>query len=180
MILKTLIVVALVVVAILLFALTRPSSFHVQRSINIQASPEKIFALLNDFHRWPEWAPQDKEDPSMRRTYSGAASGVGAISDWIAKGSGGQGRMTIVESIPSNEVSVKVDFVKPFEAHNLNQFSLQPAGNQTEVTWSMDGTNLYVMKVMSLFINMDKMAGQHFETGLANLKTLAEKTLAEK
>ena len=110
----------------------------------------------------------------MNRTYSGAASGEGAVSEWDSTGSAGKGRMSITESVPPRMISVKVDFVKPFEAHNINEFTLEPAGASTNVTWTMHGANLYVMKVMSIFVNMDKAVGKHFENGLNNLKTIAE------
>jgi carbon monoxide dehydrogenase subunit G len=174
MILRLLAGIAILVVVILVFAATRPSTFRVQRSIEIDAPPATVFALINDFHNWSGWAPQDKEDLSMQRTYSGAASGTGAISDWHSSGSAGIGRMSIAESLPTTRISVKTDFVKPFEAHNMNNFVLEPAGNATRVTWTMHGTNLYLMKVMGIFVNMDRVMGKHFEAGLHNLKTLAE------
>jgi uncharacterized protein YndB with AHSA1/START domain len=175
MTLRILIVIAAIVAIVLVFAARRPDRFHVERSISIQAPPEKVFALINDFHNWPLWAPQDKEDASMKRTFSGAESGVGAVSDWSSRGSAGQGRMSIVESEPATWILVKVDFTKPFEAHNLNGFTLGVHGTSTTVTWSMVGTNLFFMKVMSVFVNMDKIAGKHFEDGLANLKVAAER-----
>src|SRR5277367_1178400 len=100
MILKIIIVVAVVIAAVLIFAATRPGTIRVQRSIEINAPPEKIFALINDFHNWSLWAPQDKEDPTMKRTFSGSADGAGAVSDWTSKGRAGRGRMSITESVP--------------------------------------------------------------------------------
>jgi len=174
MILRIVIVVAVLIAAILAFAATKPNTLRIQRSININASPEKIFALINDFHNWSSWAPQDKEDPTMTRIYSGAANGEGAVSDWNSTGSAGNGRMTITGSVPSEKISIQVDFVRPFEAHNVNQFTLERAGTSTKVTWTMNGTNLYIMKVMSVFKSMDDVIGPHFEHGLANLKAIAE------
>jgi hypothetical protein len=175
MIVRIVIALGVLVAAVLLFAATKPGTFRVQRSIEIHAPPEKIFALVNDFHEWPKWAPQDKEDPSMQRNYGGAESGVGAFSDWSSRGSAGAGRMAITGSLPAKSVTVQVDFTKPFEAHNRNEFALQTGATSTNVTWSMEGTNLYVMKLMSVFTNMDKIAGKHFEDGLANLKSVAER-----
>lgn len=174
MILKLAAGVAILVAVVLVFAATRPGTFRVQRSIEIDASPATVFALINDFHNWSRWAPQDKEDLSTQRTYSGAASGKGAISDWHSSGSAGIGKMSITESLPATRISVKTDFVKPFEVHNMNDFVLEPAGDATKVTWTMHGTNLYLMKVMGTFVNMDRVMGKHFEAGLHNLKTLAE------
>jgi uncharacterized protein YndB with AHSA1/START domain len=164
-----------VIAAVLAFAATKSKTFHVQRSITIKSPPEKVFALINDFHNWSGWAPQDKEDPTMRRTYSGTASGKGSVSEWNSTGNAGKGRMAIIESVPSKMISIKVDFVKPFQAHNLNEFTLEPDGALTKITWTMRGSNLYVMKIMSIFVNMDSVVGKHFESGLNNLKTVAER-----
>jgi hypothetical protein len=83
--------------------------------------------------------------------------------------------MEIVESIPPSKVTIKLDFLKPFEAHNTAEFTLEPRGEATAVTWSIYGPQPYVSKVMSIFLDFDTMIGQDFEAGLANLKTLAEK-----
>jgi uncharacterized protein YndB with AHSA1/START domain len=174
MILRIIIIVAVLIGAILAFAATKPETFRVQRSITINASPEKIFALINDFHNWSGWAPQDKEDPTMTRTYSGAAKGKDAFSDWDSSGSAGKGRMAITESVPNKMISINVNFVKPFQAHNVNEFTLEPAGTSTKVTWTMNGTNLYIMKIISVFRSVDSVIGRHFESGLDNLKTVAE------
>ena len=80
-----------------------------------------------------------------------------------------------MESEPPRRISIKVDFVKPFEAHNVNEFTLDPVGTSTLVTWKMRGTNAYFMKVMEIFMNMDKVMGEHFEHGLDNLKTVCER-----
>lgn len=175
MILKIFIVVAVLIAAILIFAATRPDAIRVQRSIEINAPPEKIFALINDFHNWSLWAPQDKEDSTMVRTFSGSASGMGGVSDWTSKGSAGQGSMSITESTPPHRIVIQVDFLKPFRAHNVNEFSLETGGTSTKVTWTMQGASLFFMKLMSIFVNMDRVMGRHFETGLNNLKAVAEK-----
>lgn len=174
MILKLLLVIVILIAAVLVFAATRPSTFRIQRSIAINASPEKIFPLINDFHNWSRWAPQDREDPTMTRTCSGPESGEGAACEWRGTGNTGRGRMLITQSTPLSGVTVQVDFVKPFQAHNINEFRLEPSGSSTKVTWTMHGPNLYLMKLMGVFVNMDRLMGKHFETGLKNLKAVAE------
>jgi uncharacterized protein YndB with AHSA1/START domain len=173
------IVLVLVVAAILVVAATRTNSIRIRRSILVNAPPATVFPLINDFHNWNRWAPQDRQDPTMKRTFSGATSGAGAISDWQGSGATGAGRMTISESVSPTQVSVVTDFEKPFRAHNTNQFYLVPAGSGTTVTWTMEGENLYLMKLMSLFVNMDRAMGKHFEEGLRNLKSAAESGAAK-
>jgi hypothetical protein len=172
--LRIVIVIVAAAAAVLIFAASKSNTVRISRSTVIRASPGKIFALINDFHGWVKWAPQDREDPTMIRSYSGAATGAGAVSTWEGKGNTGKGRMEITESLSNLSVLVTVDFVKPFKAHNLNRFTLEPAGSSTKVTWTMEGTNVFMAKVMSVFVNMDRMMGKHFETGLDNLRRVAE------
>jgi uncharacterized protein YndB with AHSA1/START domain len=175
MILKFLLGVVFVVAAVLLFAATRPSTFHLAKSIVIQAPPAKVYALIEDFHIWPRWAAQDREDATMQRTYSGAANGSGAVSDWTSKGSAGAGRMTIIAATPPSKVDVVVDWEKPFRIRNTHEITLMPAGDGTKVTWTAQGTNLYIMKVMEVFVGVNGLMGKHFEASLENLKKTAER-----
>jgi len=167
--------IAVLLVAILIYATTRPSSFLIQRGISIKAPPEKVFAALNDFHRWQEWSPWEKLDPALKRSYSGQPSGTGAVYAWEGDRKVGAGRMEIVQATPSNLIVIKLDFLKPFEAHNIAEFTLQSEGNITYVSWVMHGPSPYISKLIGIFMSMDIMVGKDFETGLANLKALAEK-----
>ena len=169
------IIIVVLIAAVLIFAATKPDTFRVQRSASIKAPPEKIFALINDLHRWDAWSPWEKKDPAMKRTHSGAANGKGAVYEWDGNKDVGKGRMEITESSPPSKVAIKLDFIKPFEGHNIAEFTLKPEGDSTNVTWVMDGPAPFISKVMQVFFSMDKMIGKEFETGLANLKTIAEK-----
>jgi uncharacterized protein YndB with AHSA1/START domain len=174
--LRILVVVVIVVAAILGFAATRPPRLRITRSVEIAAPPARVFGLVDDFHEWREWAPGDKDDPTSNRTYSGAAAGVGAVSSWRGNGNTSVARMEITEAAPDSRVVVTVDFTAPFVARNVNTFTLEAgAGGRTRVTWDFDGQNVYMMKVMGIFTDMDRMMGKHFEAGLENLKTAAEK-----
>jgi hypothetical protein len=167
------VVIVLLIAALLAFAATKPSSFSLHRSLLIQAPPQKIAALINDFHHWSAWSPWEKLDPQVKKTYSGAASGKGAVYDWTGNSKVGTGRMEILDLTPT-KTTIKLDFLKPFEAHNIAEFMLEPAGDSTNVTWTMSGPSPYLMKVMSTFFNMDKTVGKDFEAGLGNLKAAAE------
>jgi uncharacterized protein YndB with AHSA1/START domain len=169
------IVVAALIASVLIFAATQPDTFRVQRAASIKAPPEQIFASINDFSRWGAWSPWEKKDPAMKRTYGAATSGKGAVYAWEGNKDVGQGSMEIVESVPPSRIKLKLDFVKPFEAHNSVEFTLEPKGDATNVTWAMQGDTPYFAKIIHVFINMDRMVGNDFETGLANLKATAEK-----
>lgn len=167
-------ILVVVVAGVLALAATRPDVFRVQRSASIQAPPEKLHAVLSDFRGWQAWSPWEELDPAMKRSYSGAASGKGAMYAWEGNGNVGQGRMEITDAQPAR-VAMNLDFVKPFEAHNKVEFLLAPKGGATEVTWVMWGAVPYFAKIIHLFIDMDAMVGGQFEAGLANLKRLTEK-----
>src|SRR5688572_4460683 len=173
--LKTiLIVLAVAVIGVLAFAATRPDTFRIERSTRIHAPPDRVFALINDFRRWQAWSPYEKKDPDMRREFSGSARGAGAAYAWDGDRNIGAGQMRIVESVPSSRVALSLEFIRPFKAHNNVEFTLQPSGNATEVTWAMHGPSPYVSKVMGLVFDMDEMIGEDVETGLADLKSAAE------
>jgi Polyketide cyclase / dehydrase and lipid transport len=162
---------------LLLYAATKPDTFHVQRSISIQAPPEKIFPILNDFHQSASWSPYEKKDPAMKRAFSGPESGKGAIYQFDGNKEVGKGQLTITDTTPSSKVVLALDMLEPFEAHNIVEYSLAAKSGSTDVTWAIHGQQPYIGKVMSLFIDCDKMIGQDFEVGLANLKALSETNL---
>lgn len=168
-------VVLVIVLGVLAIAATRPDTFRVERAATIKASPEKVFALIDDFHAWTLWSPWERMDPAMKRTYSGAARGPGAVYAWDGDKKVGQGQMEITATTPPERVAVKLDFLRPFEAHNTAEFVLKPQGDSVTVTWTMQGPNLFIGKVMSVFVSMDSIVGKDFESGLANLKAVAEK-----
>jgi carbon monoxide dehydrogenase subunit G len=165
---------AAIFAGVLLIASTKPPTIAISRSIVIHAPPQVIFGLIDDFHNWPLWASQDREDKTMKRSFLGAAHDMGAVSTWTSKGNAGAGRMTISRSVPYSQIEVRVDFRAPFVAHNVNEFSLEPAGAATRLTWSMHGTNIFLLKLMSVFISPESLLGPHFEKGLAVLKSTAE------
>lgn len=169
------IIIAILIAAILIYAATRPDNFRIERSTSIKAPPEKIFPIINDFHQWEAWSPWEKIDPEIKRTYSGTTNGKGAVYEWRGNKDIGQGRMEIIESSPPSRIVLKLDFITPFEAHNSVDFTLVTQGDTTVVTQAMYGSSPYISKLMGLFFSMEKMVGQKYEEGLANLKAFAEK-----
>ena len=83
--------------------------------------------------------------------------------------------MEIIESTPSPHLLIKIDFIKPFEAHNTVEFTLERHGDSVKVTQAMYGPSPFISKLMGLFFSMDKMVGQKYEEGFASLKAIAEK-----
>jgi uncharacterized protein YndB with AHSA1/START domain len=150
---------------------TRPAEFTVTRSRELVAAPEVVFGYIDDLHRWVQWSPWEKRDPGMKREYSGAAAGSGAVYAWAGNQDIGEGRMTITESRPNERIAIRLEFMKPMAATNEVEFTLTPSGSGTTVRWSMTGKNGFVGKAISLFMDMDTMVGHDFETGLSQLDT---------
>jgi len=172
-----LIVVVLLVVSlagVLAYAATKPDTFQVQRATSIKAPADKIFPLINDLRAQSTWSPFEK-DPDMKRTHSGPAQGAGATYEWDGNRQVGAGRIAITDAQVPSKVTLALDMIRPMEAHNIVEFTLQPQGDATTVTWAMQGEQPYLAKVMSTVIDCDKMVGSMFEEGLAKLKALAEK-----
>ncbi|MDO8976087.1 SRPBCC family protein [Reyranella sp.] len=163
------------IAVILVYASTRPDSFRVERSTAMNAPPEKIFPYIEGLKRWTEWSPYEGRDPAMKRAYSGADSGKGAVYEWDGNDAVGKGRMEIVDSTPPHRVVIKLDFLKPFEGHNMAELTVEPKGGQTIVTWAMYGPSTFMTKLIGTFMDMDDMIGRDFAAGLAKLRTVVEK-----
>ena len=169
------VVLAIIIAVILILAATKPDTFRVERTAVVNAPADKVFPLIADFHQWLNWSPWEGRDPALKRSYSGAERGKGAVYAWDGNKNVGSGRMEILEATAPSTVVIQLDFLKPFEAHNTAEFTMLPQGGATSVIWVMQGPAPFMSKVMQAFMNMDRMIGKDFETGLANLKTMTEK-----
>jgi hypothetical protein len=172
---KILIGLAAVVIVFVAVVAMQPSEFRVARSATIAAPAPALFVEVNDFRNWEAWSPWAKLDPAMKTTYTGAQTGTGAVYAWSGNAEVGEGRTTITESRPNDLVRIKLEFVRPFATVNDVEFTFRPEGERTAVTWTMTGRNGFLAKAIHLFMDMDKMVGAQFETGLAQLKAVAEK-----
>jgi carbon monoxide dehydrogenase subunit G len=153
---------------------SRPNDFKVSRSAMMAATPAAVFDQVNDFHKWDVWSPWAKMDPNAKTSYEGPTSGVGAKFGWSGNSDVGEGSMTIVESKPNNLVRIRLDFTRPMAGTSDVELKLEPQGEQTKVTWSMAGKNNFIAKAVSLFMDCEKMVGDQYDKGLANLKAIVE------
>ncbi len=174
MLIKTLIALAVAVVAFAAIVAMQPSEFHVSRTATIAAPASTVFAEVNDFRKWRAWSPYDELDPAMKKTYEGAPAGTGASYSWVGNSHAGEGRATIIDSRPNDLIRIQLDFVKPFAGTAFAEFAFRPEGDQTTVAWRLAGRNNFLAKAVHLFMNMDRMVGGQFEQGLAQLKSVAE------
>lgn len=176
MVIKVLIALVAIVVVLVVVIASRPSEFRVERTATMAAPAPAVFAHVNDFHRWEAWSPYAKRDPGMRTSFEGPPAGVGAIYTWSGNHEVGEGRSTIIESRPNELVRIKLEFVRPFSGTSTADFTFRPESDRTAVTWSLAGRNNFIAKAMGLVMNMDRMIGGDFETGLAQMKSVVEST----
>ena len=167
-----LLALAFIAIVFIIVIAGQPSEFTCTRLLKMSAPPEKIFPHVNDLHKWEAWSPWAKLDPNATPTFSGAEAGLGAAMAWSGNNKVGQGKMTIIESKPSQSIRFRLEFLKPMVATNIAVFTFQPEGGGTVVTWAMSGKNNLMGKVFGLFVNCDKMVGGQFEKGLENLSAV--------
>jgi len=166
--------VALLAILCIVIAM-QPEDFRVSRSMTMNAPPDRVFAEVNDFHRWEAWSPWAKLDPNAKETYEGPSSGVGSIFRWDGDANVGAGNMTIVESKPNERIGIKLEFIRPFAGLCGTEFTFKPEGDGTTMTWTMSGKNNFIAKAIGLLlIDCDKMMGTEFEKGLTSIKSIVE------
>jgi hypothetical protein len=170
-----LIVLTLAIAVVLIIAVTKPDAYTVSRNQLIDASADRLHAIINTPREFERWSPYSPKDPQMQNTYSGPTSGVGARTDFVGNSQVGTGSVQIIRSTAPSEVAMQLTMLKPFAAQNEVVYSLASQGSATQVTWAMTAKCPYFAKIISVFINMDKMIGKDFSDGLARLKVLAEK-----
>jgi hypothetical protein len=167
-------IIAAVIIVFVIVVAMRPAEFRVTRSTSITAPASAVFAQVNDFHKWEAWSPWAKMDPAAKNSFNGATAGTGAGFAWSGNNKVGEGSMTIAESRPNGLIRINLEFLKPFKASSMAEFTFKQEGNQTVVTWSMSGKNKFIGKAISLFMDCDNMVGGQFEQGLANMKSVSE------
>jgi hypothetical protein len=165
---------AVAIFGILAAAALKPQTFHIERSIAIDAPAAKVFPLIDNVRIMNGWNPFAKSDPLSKITYSGPEDGKGAAYDWESMGKTGIGRLEITNSVPASSVDMRLVMQKPMPCDNRIRFSLVPTGTVTKVTWAMSGPWPYIHRVIGTVINTDKMVGREFERGLRDLKAIAE------
>ena len=156
----------------LIFVATRPSDFAITRSAVFSATPDQVFALVNDFHAWENWSPWAKLDPKCKNAFEGATSGVGAKFAWDGNNEVGSGQMEITESRPHELIKLDLVFSRPMHATNVTVFTFQPEGSGTRINWTMSGKYGFVGKLFSVIMDCDKMVGGQFEKGLDNMRNI--------
>lgn len=160
--------------ALVAYAATRPDTFEIKRSTMIAAPAAVIFPLINNLRGFNRWNPFLLKDQATRLTYQTIEEGPGAVYGWEGNRDLGKGRLEVVGSVPHSRIEMKLHMIEPMVAQNRVVFALEPAGEMTKVTWTMDGPQPLISKVMGLFLNFEAMVGADFEKGLQRMKAIAE------
>lgn len=151
------------------------SSYVVERSTSIAASPEAVFGHVGNLQGWDDWSPWAEMDPDMNKTFTGEPGSVGSSYHWTGNRKVGEGQMVISGVDAPNKIGIDLSFIKPFKSESLTEMNVSSAGEGSIVTWRMTGEKTLMVKVMGLFgKSMDKMVGPDFEKGLTKLKQIAE------
>ncbi|HZZ78088.1 MAG TPA: SRPBCC family protein [Gemmataceae bacterium] len=156
-------------------AALQPAEYTISRSITIDAPPEQVFPMVNDFRNWEKWNPFLKMDPSSAITISTPSAGKDATYQWKGNDQVGEGKMIILDSVPSKSVKIKLDFLKPIEDTADVEFTFVPDGDKTVVTWKMAGRREFLMKAMVVAMDMNSLISGKFDEGLADMKQAVEK-----
>jgi len=169
----TLAVLGAVILLVVAAGFFLPSTFRVERSTVINATPRKIYDLVVEPRKWAQWSVWSQRDPNMKVTYKGPPFGMGAKWEWVSK-TEGSGSMEFTRVEPDRAVEYSLMFAD-YNMRSAGAFVLEPAGNATKVTWSNAGDVGGNPIKHYLSLTMDRLVGPDFEAGLANLKALAEK-----
>lgn len=175
---KILLVIAVFIAGICIYAALQPSEFYIARELVIHATPEAIFPFINNNKKANEWMPWKDSDPQAQMIYSGPEEGVGATSTWDSPGQMGTGKAEVVESVANQVVKTKLTYTKPMNMSQLAEIRLRPTDAGTLVRWSINGHNNFIWRIFCIFMNMDDMVGKEFVKGLNNLKQMVESSSA--
>ena len=149
------------------------TTYRIERGQHIAAPAAVVLERVLDLRRWISWSPWEGLDPDQSRRYGGPAVGVGAWYEWEGNRKAGHGRMEILAA-DHRQVTIDLRFLRPFRSQSTTAFTFEPEGGGTRVTWTMTGRNTPVMRVMGVFLSMDKVIGPDFERGLASLRAESE------
>ena len=153
-----------------------PAEVQFSRAAQINAPPEKVFAIINSYKRFNEWSPWASLDPKMTFTFSGPEAGVGAGMTWASNDpSVGTGSQVITASEAPSHLSVDLNFGEM--GTSQSEWHLKAENGGTLATWSF---KMKADGVLSRWTGllMEKFVGPDYEKGLSKLKALAEKEAA--
>ncbi len=175
--LKTILIIMIALGAlILVLGLVGPKTYHVERMVEIDASPAVVYSYVSYVGKMKEWGPWQELDKDQLQTIEGTDGSVGAIWKWEGD-TVGSGMQEITELAENEQVRSKLTFFVPVmgQANSTSTYDLDPTESGTRITWSIEGENSFLARAMGVFMNLDAKLGPDLDHGLANLSTLAGK-----
>ncbi|MDH3637817.1 MAG: SRPBCC family protein [Gammaproteobacteria bacterium] len=170
---RLLVVLSVLAILIIAIGVFLPDRAHVERSIIIAASPDKVFPFINNFREFNKWSPWFARDPAMKIVFEGPETGVGSKMSWRSQHAEiGAGSQELITSEPNSRVRTHLDFGRQGTA--TAEFKLIAQGDATQVTWGFDAEFGWDLIRRYVGLMFDRMIGPDYENGLAKLKSLAE------
>ncbi len=173
MLVNALIVFIFAIAGLLAWATRRPEHFQVERSLFIEATPERLFGLVDCLREWNAWSPWHA-NPATKQSYTGPEAGKDARYAWTGPYAIGTGEMTVALSEPPRRVALKLALTRPLRTRGTASFRFMDAPGGTQVTWRLDAHHGLEEKLASLVFRLDRRLGDDLDTGLARLKAVAE------
>lgn len=168
-------ILAGLVLLLMVFYWLAPSHYDVSRSIEISRPSGYVFEYLRFLKNQDQWSPWGKKDPQMKKKFTGTDGEVGAVSRWEGNKEVGTGEQEITRIEVGRRIETELRFLKPWKSTSNAYMEVAPISERrTMVRWGFSGKNGFPMRILMLFMSMDKMIGKDFEAGLSDLKTLLE------
>lgn len=160
---------ALGLVAVFLgYVSTREGKFKYSVTRDIQAPVDEVYPYVSDLKRASQWSPFEKADPNMKKEYTETKLTFAGNSEV------GAGSVEIIKAVPNAMVELKLIMTAPIKAENMIEYRLAPIEGGTRFTWSMSGDGGFMGKLMSVFIDCEKMMTEQFIKGIEDLKVIVE------
>jgi Polyketide cyclase / dehydrase and lipid transport len=173
---RLLLFIAAIIVIALITALFVSKDMNVEREIVINKPKQQVFDYVKFLKNQNNYSVWNKMDPNMKQTFTGTDGAVGFVSAWEGNKDVGKGAQTITAIKDGQTLETDLKFIEPWES-TAKAFLNTAAVNDstTKVSWGFKSQMAWPMNITKLFMNMEKMLGDDYEKGLANLKGVLEK-----
>jgi hypothetical protein len=158
---------------ILLIALILPSSYTVEKTMEMNAPAEKCYNMVTDLNNYRDWNPWSKMEPDAQKNIQGTPKTPGHSFEWIGKKIG-HGKLTLKRVDTNKSADLDLEFFKPFKSKADDNWTFTESGGKTTVTWKNSGGLPFPMaRLMGPMITKNLSA--QFVEGLTNIKNIIEK-----
>jgi hypothetical protein len=173
---RLLLFILFLVAAALITALFVSKDLNVEKEIVINKSKSQVFDYIKYLKNQNSYSVWAKMDPNMKASFAGTDATVGFVSAWEGNKDVEKGSQTITAIVEGEKLETDLKFIEPWESTAKAYMNTTAVNDSaTKVVWGFKSKMTYPMNIMKLFMNMEKMLGDDYEKGLANLKTVLEK-----